>query len=161
MASVRTLLAVGLAALLCGCGDTANLAVTQGVGPAPTLPEPTRTLLPTIQIAEAAGWPAGRTPTPAAGLQVNAFAVGLDHPRWIYVLPNGDVLVAETNKPPPPPDIGSGGGFRRGSWGPPPPAATITGPRAWSRAATAAASMSVSAQTRTSARMGWTRRRIA
>jgi glucose/arabinose dehydrogenase len=108
MAPVRTLLAVGLVALLCGCGDTANLGVAQGVGPAPDLPEPTRTLFPTIQIAPAVGWPSGRTPVAAAGLRVNAFATGLDHPRWLQVLPNGDVLVAETNKPPPP-DVGGGG----------------------------------------------------
>lgn len=46
------------------------------------------------------GWPSGRRPTPAPGYQVNAFYSGLDHPRWLYVLPNGDVLVAETNAPP-------------------------------------------------------------
>ncbi len=46
------------------------------------------------------GWPKGATPTPTGDLPVNAFAQGLDHPRWIYALPNGDVLVAETNAPP-------------------------------------------------------------
>jgi glucose/arabinose dehydrogenase len=73
-------------------------------GPNPTLPEPTETIIPTINIAPAKGWPQGASPAPSAGLSVQAFAVGLDHPRWLYVLPNGDVLVAETNAPPRPED---------------------------------------------------------
>jgi glucose/arabinose dehydrogenase len=64
------------------------------MGPAPVLPEPNKTLLPTVKVADATGWPAGAAPT--------AFASGLDHPRWLHVLPNGDVLVAETNAPPRP-----------------------------------------------------------
>jgi glucose/arabinose dehydrogenase len=71
------------------------------MGPAPVLPKPAKALLPTINIAEATGWRGG-APTPAAGLKVTAFAQGLDHPRWLHVLPNGDVLVAETNAPPRP-----------------------------------------------------------
>ena len=63
-----------------------------------------RDRIPTVNIAEAVGWPQGAKPTPAQGLQVGAFAEGLDHPRWLYVLPNGDVLVAETNAPPKPDD---------------------------------------------------------
>jgi glucose/arabinose dehydrogenase len=61
-------------------------------------------LIPTLEVAPAVGWPAGSKPTAAAGLTVTAFANGLDHPRWLYVLPNGDVLVAETNAPPKPDD---------------------------------------------------------
>jgi glucose/arabinose dehydrogenase len=57
-----------------------------------------------MNIASATGWPANTTPLPGSGLAVNAFAAGLDHPRWLYVLPNGDVLVAETNAPPKPED---------------------------------------------------------
>jgi glucose/arabinose dehydrogenase len=68
-------------------------------GPDPTLPSPDRRLIPTVHTAAAKGWAAGETPKPAAGMRVNAFATGLDHPRWICVLPNGDVLVAETNAP--------------------------------------------------------------
>jgi len=94
---------------LAGCGDTANLSVAEGTGPAPTLPEPTRTLIPTIKVARATGWPAGTMPTPAPGLAVNAFATGLEHPRWLLALPNGDVLVAETSGPPLPPDIHENG----------------------------------------------------
>jgi glucose/arabinose dehydrogenase len=73
------------------------------------LAPPHPTLIPTVNIAPAKGWPAGATPVAADGLKVAAFASGLDHPRWLYVLPNGDVLVAETNRPPPPPDAETGG----------------------------------------------------
>src|SRR5205085_12407283 len=57
-----------------------------------------------LYVAPAKGWPPGGKPVPAAGLKVTTFATGLDHPRWLYVLPNGDVLVAETNAPPKPED---------------------------------------------------------
>ena len=90
------------AILLGACGDRADLTVAEGIGPNPKLPPPAKTLLPTINIADAVGWPDGEMPTPVQGLQVNAFAASLDHPRWMHVLPNGDVLVAETNKPPRP-----------------------------------------------------------
>ncbi len=83
---------------LAGCGDRARLPISAGIGPAPTLPEPVKTLIPTIKVANAVGWQ-GAQPTPAAGLRVAPFATGFQHPRWLYVLPNGDVLVAETNAP--------------------------------------------------------------
>ncbi len=89
-------------AAMWGCGETAHLSVEQGTGPRPELPAPTKTLLPTVNIAPATGWPQGAAPQPAAGLQVAAFASGPDHPRWLLVLPNGDVLVAESNAPPKP-----------------------------------------------------------
>lgn len=98
------LLIVALAAGLVACGESSTLQVSDGTGPAPKLPEPNKTLVPTVNIAEAIGWADGAKPTPAQGLQVGAFAEGLDHPRWLYVLPNGDVLVAETNAPPKPDD---------------------------------------------------------
>ena len=85
-----------------GCGETATLTVAQGTGPRPELPAPHKTLLPTVNIAPATGWPQGVLPQAAPGLQVAAFASGLDHPRWLLVLPNGDVLVAESNAPPKP-----------------------------------------------------------
>jgi glucose/arabinose dehydrogenase len=100
--SFRWLASLGL--VLGGCGDMATLPVKAGIGPEPTLPPPKHTLFPTVRIAPAKGWAAGATPTPAAGLAVNAYAAGLDHPRWLYVLPNGDVLVAETSAPPKPED---------------------------------------------------------
>ena len=93
---------VALILLLAGCGETAKLEVAQGTGPNPELPAPVKTMFPTVNIAEATGWPAGAMPAVAPGLRVNAFAEGLDHPRWMLVLPNGDLLVAETNKPPKP-----------------------------------------------------------
>ena len=80
-------------------GEQAELPVSAGTGPDPTLPEPKRTLIPTVKVAPAVGWPPDTRPVPADGLAVNAFADKLDHPRWLYVLPNGDVLVAETNAP--------------------------------------------------------------
>ena len=86
------------------CGEVATLPVSAGTGPQPTLPAPNETLIATLHIAPAKGWPAGVTPRTAEGTRVNAFADGLDHPRWLYVLPNGDVLVAETNAPPKPDD---------------------------------------------------------
>ncbi len=89
----------GAVMALAGCGETATLPVQAGTGPQPVLPAPRTTLIPTVNIARATGWPAGGAPQPAAGLRVAAFASGLDHPRWLYVLPNGDVLVAETNAP--------------------------------------------------------------
>jgi glucose/arabinose dehydrogenase len=98
------LLILALATGLVACGESSTLQVSDGTGPSPKLPEPNKTLIPTVNIAEAVGWPDGAKPTPAQGLQVAAFAEGLDHPRWLYVLPNGDVLVAETNAPPKPDD---------------------------------------------------------
>ena len=79
--------------------ESARLPVESGIGPNPSLPPPNHTLIPTIHVAKGTGWPAGAAPTAAPGLAVNAFAANLDHPRWLYVLPNGDVLVAETNAP--------------------------------------------------------------
>ncbi|MEO7014585.1 MAG: sorbosone dehydrogenase family protein, partial [Dokdonella sp.] len=86
------------------CTEVATISVAEGTGPEPTLPKPNPKLIPTVKIAPATGWSAGEKPTVAFGLAVGAFAVGLDHPRWLYVLPNGDVLVAETNSPPKPED---------------------------------------------------------
>jgi glucose/arabinose dehydrogenase len=92
---------------LCGlaaCGDVAKLAVSAGSGAHPELPAPVESTIPTVNIAPARGWARGATPRPAPGLAVKAFAADLDHPRWLLVLPNGDVLVAETNAPPKPED---------------------------------------------------------
>ncbi|HSD43638.1 MAG TPA: sorbosone dehydrogenase family protein [Burkholderiales bacterium] len=100
------------AVALGGCSESARLPFSAGVGPDPVLPRPKSTLIPTIDIAPAKGWPPGMTPVAADGLRVTAFATGLDHPRWLYVLPNGDVLVAETNRPPPP-ENDAGGGVKK------------------------------------------------
>jgi len=99
-------IAAGLGICLLGvvtaCGSAASLPVSAGIGPSPQLPSPVHSMIPTVKVAEAIHWTEGATPTPAAGLSVQAVASGLDHPRWLYVLPNGDVLVAETNGPPRP-----------------------------------------------------------
>src|SRR5215213_6026973 len=84
---------------LAACAERSRLPESASVGPDPQLPQPVETLIPTVKVAPAKGWPAGVTPKAAAGRQVTAFASGLEHPRWVYVLPNGDVLVAETSAP--------------------------------------------------------------
>jgi glucose/arabinose dehydrogenase len=82
--------------------DTARMPLTDVAGVQPKITTPRIQTIPTVKVAKAVGWPQGAAPTPAAGLQVASFADGLDHPRWLYRLPNGDVLVAETNSPPRP-----------------------------------------------------------
>jgi glucose/arabinose dehydrogenase len=93
-----------LAVALAGCGGEARLQVADGTGPNPKLPPPKKSLIPTIEVAPAKGWASGAKPASADGTAVAAFADKLDHPRWLYVLPNGDVLVAETNGPDRPED---------------------------------------------------------
>ena len=95
----RTVAASAVLVGIAACVGAAVLPTEATVGPRPRLPEPETSLLPTVHVADARGWPAGAKPTAAPGLVVNAFATGLVHPRWIHVLPNGDVLVAETNAP--------------------------------------------------------------
>jgi glucose/arabinose dehydrogenase len=75
-----------------------------GIGPNPVLPQPKKSFTPVLNVAPAIGWPINAKPITATGLTVAAFTRDLDHPRWLYVLPNGDVLVAETNAPPRPDD---------------------------------------------------------
>lgn len=89
---------LGLCLAMAGC-DEAKLPENASTGPNPKLPAPSKSLIPTVNIATAKAWPKGVSPQPVAGLSVKAFAAQLDHPRWLYVLPNGDVLVAETNAP--------------------------------------------------------------
>jgi glucose/arabinose dehydrogenase len=97
--------ALGLAAVAAsGCAGATQMSVAETTGPAPHLPAPKHALIPTIHVVKAAPWPEGAAPQAAPTLEVRAFARGLDHPRWLYVLPNGDVLVAETNAPPRPDD---------------------------------------------------------
>ena len=97
-------LLVAIVMLCAGCGASARLSVNDGTGTHPVLPEPKTSVIPKIKVVTAKGWAAGEAPTAAEGLAVNAFSHDLDHPRWVYVLPNGDVLVAETNAPPRPED---------------------------------------------------------
>lgn len=97
------LVILGGAVSLFAC-ESATLPVSAGIGPQPQLPAPNPTLIPTVNIAPAVGWSGEAKPVPAPGLAVAAFARDLDHPRNLLVLPNGDVLVAETNAPPKPED---------------------------------------------------------
>ena len=90
------------------CGSSAKLPLTAGIGPNPELPPPKSSLIPTVKVADAKGWTGDEKPSAAAGLVVTAFARNLDHPRSLYVLPNGDVLVAETNGPADRPDNDKG-----------------------------------------------------
>src|SRR5205809_314188 len=85
----------------CNAQEAGNDA---GYGYNPQLPSPQSSLIPTLNVADAKGWPQGLKPIPAPEFSVQSFAQGLEHPRWIYVLPNGDVLVAETDAPPKPED---------------------------------------------------------
>jgi glucose/arabinose dehydrogenase len=98
------LLLAPVLALLAACGAVAQSGPLAGIGPNPKLPAPEQALIPTVNVATAQGWPAGTRPTAPAGFRVTAFAAGLQHPRWVMVLPNGDVLVAESNAPPKPDD---------------------------------------------------------
>ncbi|MBI5277339.1 MAG: sorbosone dehydrogenase family protein [Burkholderiales bacterium] len=86
----------------CAAAVLAQTTSLPGVGPNPQLPPPAKKkLVPTVQVADAVGWPEGAAPRAPQGFRVTALARGLEHPRWVYTLPNGDVLVAESNKPPP------------------------------------------------------------
>ena len=101
---VTGIVALAVAGAVAACGERATLPLDAGIGPSPALPAPHPTLFPTVNVATAKGWAAGATPVPAPGLHVSALAQGLDHPRWLAVLPNNDVLVAETNAPARPDD---------------------------------------------------------
>jgi glucose/arabinose dehydrogenase len=95
---------------LAACNDPRDTATAeQSYGASPALPESQKSWIPTVNVATASSWAAGGKPKAASGMAVNAFATGLDHPRTVYVLPNGDVLVAESNAPPKPDD---GKGFK-------------------------------------------------
>ncbi|MVV52320.1 sorbosone dehydrogenase family protein [Pseudomonas sp. PB120] len=113
----RFVLLMTTAALLTACGESSKLPFQAGVGPTPQLPEPSTSLIPTLKVSKAVGWTGSAMPQAPAGFKVTALAENLDHPRWVYTLPNGDVLVAESNHPPMPEGATDGG----------------TGPLAWAR----------------------------
>jgi len=81
------------------CGGPKSLDPSAGIGPDPTLPDPHYYLVAPVRIAPPVGWKDGQTPTAAPGLKVAKFAGGLTNPRWLYVLPNGDVLAVESDGP--------------------------------------------------------------
>ncbi|HEY1961789.1 MAG TPA: hypothetical protein VGG69_05190, partial [Rhizomicrobium sp.] len=96
--SVRAASALLALAALSACGQKAGDPARQ-YGPNPYLPEPHQYLIPPMTVPTAVGWKPGETPTGANGLKVQAMATGLEHPRIVYTLPNGDVLVVESNSP--------------------------------------------------------------
>ena len=99
---MRASLAWGAAAFtlaLGACGKPPSLDPKAGIGPNPTLPDPQYFFFAPMKLSPPIGWSEGQTPKAAPGLTVTKFAGGLRHPRWIYVLPNGDVLVAESDGP--------------------------------------------------------------
>ena len=98
------LVSIALLAALAACQSKEPAPIATGFGESPELPAPEKSLLPTVNVATAKSWQAGETPAPAAGYTVTEYAGGLDHPRWLYELPNGDILVAETNGPERPKD---------------------------------------------------------
>ena len=105
--SIRLPYVLVLSSML-GCGASATLPVSAGTGEQPALPTPRTSLIPTVNVATARGWSSTGKPLAAQGLSVSALVRGLDHPRWLYVLPNGDILVAETNGPARRPDNAKG-----------------------------------------------------
>ncbi|ELY3983245.1 sorbosone dehydrogenase family protein [Cronobacter muytjensii] len=98
----RLALAVSLGVLLAGCDNSATLDPQKQVGPNPELPEAKNFLLPPMQVPEGVAWKEGEMPTVAQGLKIEKIADGLMHPRQVYVLPNNDILVAESNGTPKP-----------------------------------------------------------
>jgi glucose/arabinose dehydrogenase len=102
--SFPRILLVGAASLAAACGSPARLPVSAETGVNPVIPRPKESVIPVINVVTAKGWPDGAMPVASDGLAVRPFATGLVHPRWLYVLPNGDVLVAETNAPARPDD---------------------------------------------------------
>ncbi len=107
---VRCSALIGLG-VVSGCAQPAVDTAPSAVGPRPALPAPQSSIIPTVRTAKPVGWGADETPQAPAGLTVRAFARGLEHPRWLYVLPNGDVIVAETNAPAKAPGTGGIKGF--------------------------------------------------
>jgi len=101
---MRSLPLAGLAAALslaaCSTGSPDPFV---GFGPNPPLPAPQKSLIPIVGTPKAVGWPAGAAPKAPPGFVVTRYGEGIDHPRWLHVLPNGDVLVAQSSSEPHPP----------------------------------------------------------
>jgi glucose/arabinose dehydrogenase len=94
----RSMIALIAFAVLTACGSKGGDPALQ-YGPNPYLPTPHQYLLPPMNVPQSMGWSAGETPTASVGLKVAALAVGLEHPRFLYTLPDGDILVVESNGP--------------------------------------------------------------
>jgi glucose/arabinose dehydrogenase len=102
--SIALAISFGAALFLGGCNDGSGDPNAQ-IGANPTLPDIKQFLFPPVHIARVTGWKQGETPTVAQGLQIKALATGLQHPRNLYVLPNGDILVIESKAPQAPPTV--------------------------------------------------------
>jgi glucose/arabinose dehydrogenase len=100
---IARLAAFGAAILLLGGCDDDSFDPTSQIGPNPVLPEPHQYLFPPMHLSSATGWKGDEKPTVDAGLKIEAIATGLEHPRSVYVLPNGDILIVESKAPPAPP----------------------------------------------------------
>jgi glucose/arabinose dehydrogenase len=96
-------LAAGLAVFAVACSPSSHEPEHKLVGKNPVIPSPEKNFIPTLNFSTAKGWPDGTAPHAPTGFTVTKFAGDLDHPRWLYQLPNGDVLVAESTTEPPPP----------------------------------------------------------
>src|SRR5437763_10668599 len=94
----RRLLGCLLAAPLAACGNVQKIDPSQQVGPNPVLPKPVEELVAAVGVPKVVGWKAGETPTVPNGFQIQPMATGLSNPRNVYALPNGDVLVVETDR---------------------------------------------------------------
>ncbi|VFT32915.1 L-sorbosone dehydrogenase [Pseudomonas aeruginosa] len=101
MASLHSLrpVALALGLVLAGCNQGSQNDPQQQTGANPALPEPKHFLLPPMKVPEGVGWSGEAKPTVAQGLKIEKIADGLQHPRQLLVLPNGDVLVVEANSP--------------------------------------------------------------
>ncbi len=106
--AAAAIILLGGTAVYLTAGETSKLGFEPSVGPNPTLPQPTKSLIPTVKIAKAVGWLNGEKPAAAQGLSVTEFASDVTHVRWLLVLPNGDVLAAQSNAPNNRPDDNTG-----------------------------------------------------
>jgi glucose/arabinose dehydrogenase len=95
----RSMVVLTLVAAVSACSEKASLEPAQQSGAAPPLPKARDFLLPPMEVPTGVGWAQGQSPKVAPGLRIEKIASGLMHPRQVYVLPNGDVLVAESNGP--------------------------------------------------------------
>jgi len=95
-----TCVTVSMVVLVAGCTAPGSSDPLVGFGPSPPMPTAHTSLIPQVGVPDVVGWPAGAAPKAPAGFTVSRFAEGLDHPRWLLALPNGDVLVAEAAAPP-------------------------------------------------------------
>src|SRR3954465_15727006 len=93
----RTLVGVATIALA-ACGNPQKIDPMQQVGPTPVLPEPAEELVAAVGVPKVVGWKAGETPIVPRGFHIQALATGLANPRRVYPLPNGDILIVETDR---------------------------------------------------------------